>query len=89
MKRLLYISESHIKQDDDEETVVAQIIEDAQEKNARLHNLTVSADGPIIQRCYADWSMEYLVPSIFVHKQIEGFLQQANAARGRSHEIAH
>lgn len=58
-------------------------------EDTRHYNLRVSADGPIDQRCYADWSMEYLVPSIFVHKQIEGILKQIRAARARSHEIAH
>ena len=58
-------------------------------EDTRHFNLRVSADGPIDQRCYADWSMEYLIPNDFVHKQIEGFLQQANAARGRLHEIVH
>ena len=57
--------------------------------DTRHHNLTVLTDGPIDQRCYAEWSMEYLVPSNFVHKQIEGFLQQAKTARGRLHEIVH
>lgn len=51
-------------------------------------NLRVLADGPIDQRCYANWSMEYLIPSDFVHKQIEGFLEQAKAARGRLGKIA-
>ena len=58
-------------------------------EDTRHYNLRVLADGPIDQRCYADWSMEYLVPSIFVHKQIEGFLQQTNAARRQLHEFAH
>ena len=58
-------------------------------EDTRHYNLRVSADGPIDQRCYAYWSMEYLVPSVFVHKQIEGFLQQAKAVRGKLHEIAH
>ena len=57
-------------------------------EDTRHYNLRVSADGPIDQRCYAYWSMEYLVPSIFVHKQIEGFLQQAKAERGRLYETA-
>ena len=58
-------------------------------EDTRHYDLRVSADGPIDQRCYADWSMEYLVPSIFVNKQIEGFLQQTKAARERLHEFAH
>ena len=58
-------------------------------EDTRHYNLRVSADGPIDQRCYADWSLEYLVPSIFVHKQIEGFLQQTKAARRRLYEFAH
>lgn len=55
----------------------------------RHYNLRVLTDGPIDQRCYADWSMEYLIPKNFVHKQIESFLLQAKAARGRLHEFAH
>jgi hypothetical protein len=58
-------------------------------KDPRHYNLRVLADGPIDQRCYADRPMEYLAPSIFVHKQIEGFLQQTKAARERLREFAH
>ena len=58
-------------------------------EDTRHYNLRVSADGPIDQRCYADWSMEYLVPCVFVHKLIEGFRQQAKVVRGKLHEIAH
>ena len=58
-------------------------------EDPRHNNLRVLADGPIDQRCYADWSMEYLVPRIFVHKQIEGFLQQTKAVRGQLRELAH
>lgn len=58
-------------------------------EDTRHHKVRVLADGPIEQRCYADWSMEYLVPSTFVHKQIEGFMQQTKAARGRLRQFAH
>lgn len=58
-------------------------------KDTRNYNLSVSADRPIDQRCYADWSMKYLAPSVFVHKQIEGFLQLTKAARGRLNGFAH
>lgn len=58
-------------------------------EDTRHFNLTLLTDGPINQRCYAEWSMEYLIPRNFVDKQIEGFLQQAKAARGQLHEIVH
>ncbi len=54
-------------------------------EDSRHYNLRVLVDCPINQRCYADWSMEYLIPSDFVRKQIEGFLEQAKAARGQLH----
>jgi len=57
--------------------------------DTRHYNLRVLADGPINQRSSADWSMEYLSPSNFVRKQIDGVLQQAKSARGRTHEVAH
>lgn len=58
-------------------------------EDTRHHNLRVLADGPINQRCYADWSMEFLSPSNFVHKQVDGVLNQAKAARERLQEVAH
>lgn len=58
-------------------------------EDTRHHKLRILADGPIDQRSYADWSMEYLSPSNFVHKQIDSVLQQAKAARRRLYEPAH
>lgn len=58
-------------------------------EDTRHRNLRVLVDEPIDQRCYADWSMEYLSPSNFVHKQIDRVLNQAKAARERLQEVAH
>lgn len=58
-------------------------------EDTRHHKLRILADDPIDQRSYADWSMEYLSPNNFVHKQIDRILQQAKAARRRLHEPAH
>lgn len=69
------------------ETAIRELLSRITE-DPRHYNLRVLADGPIDQRCYGNWSMEYLIPSDFVHKQIEGFLEQAKAARGRLGNIS-
>ena len=55
--------------------------------DSRHDSVKIIAEGPIAERCYADWSMEYLLPKDFVHKQIGGVLRQAKAARNRIHEV--
>jgi hypothetical protein len=42
----------------------------------RHHSLTVLADGPLVERRYSGWSMDYRDPKAFITDQLDDILKQ-------------